>query len=283
MLANSFWYFSLVFISLFIFILIYKKSNHFRKDLAVYFFAAGLSFFGEFVVLILFDAYNYYPRVFTESWPDNVFGSLISQAIIIPTVLMAIAAFQIRTRGVLPIIFAIALIEELFLWLGIYKHNWWKTWYTIALLLLGTFIMKWWRRKLTNSSKTIQFLTIYMVFNTFFHIISYFMSTVFKLSWYSIGWFESIYKDHIILNILIGVSITIPMTAIVLFSYNYLTLSALFIFIIIIDSVLIKLGLMHVIDDKVVIAAPIIYLIVVSVVKRLNDYFFSEKGSCLGE
>ncbi|MEH7392961.1 hypothetical protein [Bacillus sp. JJ1474] len=225
-------------------------------------------------MLILLNSYDYYPHVFKENWPDDIFGSLISQGVIIPTVLMSIAAFRLRTKWIILIISLIALIEELFLRLRIYEHNWWRTWYTIILLLLASYIMKWWRRKLNDPSLPIKYLTIYMLFNIILHPISFFMSLVLKLSWYSMGLFESMYKDHTILKMIIDITMAIPLTAIVLFSYKYLTLIALFIFMIIFDLVQIKMGLLHVIDYNAVIAFAFIKLFVISIVKRVNDYLF---------
>ncbi|WNS73839.1 hypothetical protein RRV45_13015 [Bacillus sp. DTU_2020_1000418_1_SI_GHA_SEK_038] len=273
-MPNSFWYLSLVFISLIVFILVYIKSNHFRKDLAVYIFAAGLSFFGEVIVLILFQAYDYYPHFLKEHWSDNIVGALISQGFIIPIALMAIGAFQLREKWVILIIFVIILIEELFLRLGIYEHNWWLTWYTFGLLLFASYIMKWWRRKLNNPSIWMQFITIYMLFTIILHTITFFLSAVLKLSWYSMDLFESIYKDHTILKTMINIILTIPLTAIVLFSYKYVTLIALFIFTVIFNTVLIKLGILYVIDFKVVIVIAFIHLFIVFIVKRFNDYLF---------
>ncbi|WP_156422754.1 hypothetical protein [Bacillus sp. FJAT-29937] len=273
-LANSIWYFSLVFIGLIIFMFTYWNSNHFRKDLAVYFFAAGLSFIGEFVVLILLNSYHYYPHVFKEKWTDDIFGSLISQGVIIPIVLMAIAAFRLKTKWVILIISLIAFIEELFLRLHIYEHNWWKTWYTIVLLLLAAYIMKWWRRKLNDPSTLIKFLTIYMLFTIILHTKTFLLLTVFKLSWYSVGLFESVYKDHTILKIIIDITMAIPLTAIVLFSYKYLTLIGLLVFLIIFDFVQIKMGFLHVVDYNVVIGIAFIKLFTVFIVKRTKDYLF---------
>ncbi|MEH7525891.1 hypothetical protein V7149_21870, partial [Bacillus sp. JJ1503] len=70
------------------------------------------------------------------------------------------------------------------------------------------------------------------------------------------------------------ITMAIPLTAIVLFSYKYLTLIALFIFMIIFDLVQIKMGLLHVIDYNAVIAFAFIKLFVISIVKRVNDYLF---------
>ncbi|KAB2338125.1 hypothetical protein F7731_00700 [Cytobacillus depressus] len=273
-MPNYIWYFSLVFISIIIFIFTLKSTKDIRKNLSVYFFAAGLSFFGEFIVFILLDSYTYNPEVFQGLWQNNIFGSIISQGIFIPTILMAILAFQLKTKWVLLIISIVALIEEAFLLLRIYEHHWWETWYTTALLLLGSFIMKWWKRRLNNRSTANQFITIFMLLNTIFHPVSYFLTTVYHLKWYTPGLFDSIYKDHIIFNTLLGIIISIPVTVIILFSYNYFTLIIFAIIKVLFDYLLINKGILHVVDFKLVIATTILMIIIISVVKRASDLLF---------
>ncbi|WP_394141048.1 hypothetical protein [Cytobacillus oceanisediminis] len=275
MSTNLLWFLGLVLISAWIMYITYKKTE-FHLNLAVYFFTMGLSFLMEYIVLILGDAYSYYPRVFSNQWYDDVFGSSISQAFFIPSILMAIAAFRINLKWVILIIVSIFGIEELFLWLGIYKHNWWNSWYTVVILFISVFIIKWWRNRVEGPDFFIQFVTIYMAITTIFQAVSFYLQAIFETHKYTIGWFESPYQDHIAFNVLIWIIYAFLLTLIILKFYRFLWLAILFLADSLFHIILIKMEILHINSFWHPIFFSIILIVLMILIRKLNVYMFPQ-------
>lgn len=66
-------------------------------------------------------------------YDDVLVGNLFSQTSISVTLLLA-AVFDLKKYWYFVFAVLYGLIEELFLYLGIYSHNWYRTWMTIILL-----------------------------------------------------------------------------------------------------------------------------------------------------
>ncbi|MBP2239475.1 hypothetical protein J2Z40_000028 [Cytobacillus eiseniae] len=251
----------------------YRKKD-FKKNLALYFIVIGLAYLLENVVLIYGNAYAYYPKVFSVQWFDSIFGATVSQAAFIPSVMMVVGAFQLTTKWVLLILVAIAFIEELFLSIGIYEHFWWETVYTIVILFIATFVIKWLRRSLNNPPAWIRYVTIFMTITALIQSASFYLSTIFEIHWFSIGFFTSIYQDHLLADAIFRVLYTFPLTYIVLYSYNKFTLVCLFFADILIKLLLIQSGILSIINFGALIAFSALLLINIWIVKRVEEYLF---------
>ena len=109
-----------------------------RLAFGLYFILAGIVLTFETMILIFGKAYAYYPMLLQTS-PDPfdrvLAGNLFSQFSVAATALL-VAILDLDFRWSLLLAAAYGLIEELFLALGIYSHNWYRTWMTVLGLLL---------------------------------------------------------------------------------------------------------------------------------------------------
>jgi hypothetical protein len=109
-----------------------------RMAAGLYLILAGVVLSFETMILIFCKAYAYYPMLLQTS-PDPfdrvLAGNLFSQFSVAATALL-VAILDLDFRWSLLLAAAYGLIEELFLALGIYSHNWYRTWITVIGLLL---------------------------------------------------------------------------------------------------------------------------------------------------
>ncbi|PAE22829.1 hypothetical protein [Bacillus sp. 7894-2] len=272
-MSNLLWFLGLVLISMGLIYIAYKKTD-FRFNLAVYFFAMGLSFLMEYIVLILFDAYSYYPNFFSIHMYDDVFGSSISQAFFIPSVLMAIAAFRIRFKWIILIIACIYGIEELFLWLGIYEHNWWRSWFTPAILFASVFVIKWWRNKVEDPSFFIQFITVYMAITTIFQGVSFGLTAIAGSHQYKVGWFESPYQDHVAFSVLIWIIYALLLTVVITKYYRFRWLTLLFFADFAFHITMVRMDILEISSYWNLIFFSVILILLLLLIRKLNNYMF---------
>ncbi|WP_264806163.1 hypothetical protein [Cytobacillus sp. NCCP-133] len=271
---NLLWFMALVLISLWIMYITYKKTK-FRHNLALYFFTMGLAFIMEYIVLILGGAYTYYPRFFSNQWYDDVFGSSISQAFFIPSVLVAIAAFRIPVKWVVLIIVAILGLEEFFLWLGIYEHNWWKSWFTSIILFVSVFVVKWWRNRIEGRGFFFQFVTIYMTITTIFQGLTFYLTAILKTHHYTLGLFESPYQDHIAFSVFIWLIYAVLLTVIIMRFYRFVWLALLFFADFSFHTILIKMEILHVSSCWHPIYFSLMLIILLMIIKKMNSKMFA--------
>ncbi|MDR7865432.1 MAG: hypothetical protein RIN56_01380 [Sporomusaceae bacterium] len=109
-----------------------------RLAFGLYFILAGVVLSFETMILIFGKAYTYYPMLLQTS-PDPfdrvLAGNLFSQFSVAATALL-VAILGLDFRWSLLLAAAYGLVEELFLALGIYSHNWYRTWMTVIGLFL---------------------------------------------------------------------------------------------------------------------------------------------------
>jgi hypothetical protein len=98
----------------------------------------------ETTILIFLKAYTYYPMILQSPkipFDDVLAGNLFSQFSISTTVLLVVV---LNLKNYWFFIFAgiYGVVEELFLALGIYSHNWYQTWMTVVILPFAFWIAK---------------------------------------------------------------------------------------------------------------------------------------------
>jgi hypothetical protein len=139
-MPNSFWYYGLILISLIVTgYTLWKKRD--GRLLWLHVCLAGMIVPLEYVILVLFPAYQYSPQLTGDPWIDNILGSIASNEFILPSVAVAAAAFRLRFVWLLVISVLFMGVEWLFISLDIYGHYWWKYMYSgigiLIFLLLG--------------------------------------------------------------------------------------------------------------------------------------------------
>lgn len=150
--TNSIWYLLLSAVTLFVLIFILYRAKRRKFVFAFYLTVSGsVVVFFEQVIYLFTRGYDYYPKII-ESMPyyDNLLGKVISQLSVSTTALL-IAVYQLNILWMLLLAAMFGLIEELFLSLGIYKHNWYQTWMTVVSLVIYFWLAKKYYVLLLNS------------------------------------------------------------------------------------------------------------------------------------
>ncbi|WP_407269988.1 hypothetical protein [Radiobacillus sp. PE A8.2] len=121
----------------------------------------SMAYHFEYFVLNLFQSYQYKPKFFNNKIFDNIAGSILSQALLIPFTAVYITAFQLNWK--IKILFSIyfGLIEMFFKKIKIYKQYWWKTTYTVILLPMYFMFSDAWYKRLNTNNQYVQFISLY--------------------------------------------------------------------------------------------------------------------------
>lgn len=203
-MPNIAWYLSFGFGSVLLFFFTLWKSFIPRsKALLVYLSFSGLAYILEYVIKVIFYSYNYYPHVFENRWYDSLFGAVISQGIIVPSIAMCIVAFRLNTLWVVGFCFLIMGVEELFLRLKIYEHHWWETIYTGILTFIGFNMAKWWERLLVNRKPWMDMVNIYLILILFSNTVVYLLTSLFKGPLFHMGVFQDRLRDSTFIEALL--------------------------------------------------------------------------------
>jgi hypothetical protein len=159
--TNTIWFILLFLTSIITNVIILKKTNNNKFTLAFLFSIIGLSFIFEAGLVLRLNAYSYYPKIFRDTYLDIIFGNYFSQISVSTTSLfLASNNLSFIWYGVFGFIYY--LIEVIFLKLGIYKHFWYKSYYTFFGFILFAWLTKKWYMSAKNStSKLINYITLY--------------------------------------------------------------------------------------------------------------------------
>lgn len=135
-LSNTIWFILLGVLTAVEILIILVKAKNRKAALALFCTVSGMTFTYEAIICCFLKAYNYYPMIFPQSpFDDYLAGNLFSQFCITATALM-IAVLNLKNYWILIIAAVYGVVEELFLYLGIYSHNWYQTWMTVVGLIL---------------------------------------------------------------------------------------------------------------------------------------------------
>jgi FlaA1/EpsC-like NDP-sugar epimerase len=124
---------------LLLFYTFYKNKD--RKTLLVLWLSIiGFAHNFDYVVLVLLKGYKYIPKFLKQKDFDNILGAIFSQSIYVPSTALFITSFRLGWK--IKVLFGVyfAIIERLFLRLGIYYNNWWSTLYTLFFTPIYFFI-----------------------------------------------------------------------------------------------------------------------------------------------
>ncbi|MEO2076960.1 MAG: hypothetical protein ABGX20_16445 [Bacillus sp. (in: firmicutes)] len=197
-MPNYFFYLVLILISIMLFIFSWKKAEN-KKMIIFYLCMAGSIYYFEFLILVVFKGYEYIPGVFKEPYFDNIFGANVSDGFIVPLATVFIAIFDLGIGWIAMIVLIFLGIEELFLFLKVYKQFWWKTLYTALSLPIQFALGKWvWYLIRFHSKRFIVRLgTLYFANITIQATFLYYFSAVFEVIYYKVNWFEEQTRGHI--------------------------------------------------------------------------------------
>jgi hypothetical protein len=170
----------------------------------------GFAYLLEYVVLNVFHAYTYKPKVMKKNFFDNVFGAILSQGIFVPFTAVFSTVLKIGWVGKLLGGVYFSVVELLFLRLKVYKHNWWRTIYTLILIPLYFIISDWWNILLTKRNPVVRvFSLFFMILVTEANLLFLFAST--RKVRFGAGKLHS-WKEHFIIVPLYAITIALIST-----------------------------------------------------------------------
>ncbi|PLS02755.1 hypothetical protein [Neobacillus cucumis] len=204
---NSVPFFILFLIHTFLIGLSFYKSKNKKETFILLGSIMGFSYLLEFFVLNLFKAYKYKPKVLKNKQMDNIFGAFLSQSFFIP---FTAVYFTITKAGWKKKLFGsmyFSIVEMIFLHLGVYKHNWWRTIYTFILLPICFLISDGWYYLITKKHVLIRqfsfFLIIMVTETNLFLLLAILRKIRFGVGRYH-GWTE-----HFIITPIYSITISI--------------------------------------------------------------------------
>lgn len=140
--SNTIWFVLLGITTIVEIVVIIAKAKNRKLVIALLFTMSGIVFTYEMVILNFLKAYNYHPMLIPDSILDeNIAGNLFSQLSVTATALL-IAVLNLKNYWYLIFAVIYGIVEEIFLKLGIYTHNWYQTWMTVVGLILLFWITK---------------------------------------------------------------------------------------------------------------------------------------------
>ncbi|MBD3922536.1 hypothetical protein H8B09_27535 [Paenibacillus sp. PR3] len=162
---------------------------------------SGLIFVFEFIVLVLFNSYTYYPELIDNPYLDSLFGALVSNFCAVPVVGITIVTF--RLRFIWFIVFALFFtgVEWLFIRLGIYEHHWWRLSYTFVFMTLFFWLSRFWANQTVRGSKLFRYLSMLLFCVCLCNTVSFLMLLAGSNDFY-IGWFANPTRDNVVVSFL---------------------------------------------------------------------------------
>lgn len=144
----------------------YAKRYEFRMStlVAFYLFTSSITWFGEFLVLGVLDAYAYKPGISADPWAENLTGHLFLNASMFPAAAILLVTHSLGYLGSALIIAAFLLPEYLFVKLGIYEQHWWK--YYMSVINTAAFLIiarKWFTKMYPARYDIPRLLTFYFI------------------------------------------------------------------------------------------------------------------------
>jgi hypothetical protein len=197
--TNTIWYVLLGITSIVALLLIIKRPDYRKFNIAFTCTVLGVAYSIESILLAFYGgAYSYHPKVSKDAFLDTVVGNHFSQFSVCTT-LVLLAIYNLPTLWNFIFAAIYYLIELMFLKLGIYEHHWYETWITFLGFTLLAFLVKKWYCKLLNSPKFwTYYLTFYFaVLSSYGLVRSSFVYVKFRIIHYNV--YSNVFKDNLIL------------------------------------------------------------------------------------
>jgi hypothetical protein len=160
--TNTIWYLLLGILTVFVLLFVLIKVKNRKFVFALYMTLTGMALIFETIVKIVYKSYMYYPKIIMNSqYDDSLAGNLFSQFSVGSTAL-TVAVFQLHPICYTLLAGVYCLIEKIFLAMGIFSHNWYRTWMTFVSLIIFFWVAKKHHREIQEKTKSwIYYLSIF--------------------------------------------------------------------------------------------------------------------------
>jgi hypothetical protein len=244
-MPNFIWYGFLPILSIFLFIYTLWKVRN-KKIFALYTFISGLTYLFEYFILVIFKAYEYHPNILKNSYNDGIIGAIVSNVFVVPMTSVFVGAFQLSWKWMVFITGIVLFIEELFIYLGIYKLFWWKPVYTGVGLIIWYLIAKKLYPKLKGDlSLIIRFIILYFTNVLIQATLIFGLTVFFDVYHYEIGWFQNKTRDHIAFKNAYVFFLSLIFTPLVTFNIKWTWKIIVILLITPLDCLFLKFGILH--------------------------------------
>lgn len=276
-MPNWIWYLGLTIISIIVTgFTLWKKKD--PKLIPFYFFLTVIIIYLEYVIMIVFESYTYYPGVLKDPYFDNILGGVVSDFFSVPSAALAIAAFQLNLLWMIVISIIFMIIEFFFVRLNIYQQHWWKTIYTgIGLLIHFTIAKEFWKALSQKPPKTyIRTISLYASYHSIHGLLTYTLIVAFNLYLFHIGVVSNPSRDHFIFNVLYTTIIGWVAAAIVAFNgkWYYKTFGIIFFYVF--DWILIKINVLKLSPSFSLNEFFLIHLLILALIFKLKTYLIKD-------
>jgi len=185
---------------------------------------AGLIYVFEFVVLVLFASYEYDPGIFAGPYFDNVLGSSISNGLFLPSLVAWAAVSDLGIGGIALLTVLLVGTEEMFIFLGVYRHYWWKTMYTGALLpvvlLIGQSV--WYKMRAGIHRLPMLYALLGIIDFAARCTASFYLTAFFHAMFYRVAWYAEPARGHIAFSTLYIAAVSLIVSLLVTLRAHWL-------------------------------------------------------------
>lgn len=240
--TNTVWYIALAIISIAMISISVIKASDRKKALAFFFAVLGMTYFIEVFLMLVTDAYAYYPKIASDSFHESLIGNFFSQYSVSASAVL-IAVFGLKIRWQIAFSIAYFLIDVLFVRLGIYAHNWYRSWYTLAgFFIYNRIVIKWHKKVFAKPSKFTYFSTLFL---STFAIGGNAIGTTLnflEIRRFSMGLFSQATKDNTATGIIYGILIALIIIPLYRLKSHTVLKCLAFLAMFVFDYVLYKVG-----------------------------------------
>lgn len=249
---------------------------------ALYLFMGGLTYAFEYVILVLFNSYEYHPGVIKNAYFDNILGAVASDAFSIPAICTFVAAYRLGPVQMLLPIGILVGIELFFVQLGIYEHFWWNYAYTAAGLFVAFHIAKEWHKRINGPlSLAGRFITLYSVNLLFQASVVFVQVAIFHKYFYLVYWFEDLNRGHLAFATLYIFIRSFILVSMVVFNMDIpLVMVGLFIMSSF-DLVLLRLNILYLGSGWLMWGFILVRLALLAALHLFNRFLPGQGGRCL--
>lgn len=121
----------------------------------------GMAYLFEYVAFNILQSYTYKPNFLKIRALDNTIGAILSQAIFVPITAIFITTFKYSWKTKLFFSMYFFVIEKVFIFLGIFKTNWWRTLYTATLIPCYFYLSDLWDKHLQKGTPIVLLLSLF--------------------------------------------------------------------------------------------------------------------------
>jgi hypothetical protein len=195
--ANRYPFIFLIIIHVCMLIYTFYKCKDRKRIITLLLSNIGMAYIFEYIAFNILQSYTYKPNFLKIKALDNTIGAILSQAIFVPITALFITTFKLGWKAKLFFSFYFFIIEKVFIYLGIFNTNWWRTIYTATLTPCYFYLSDVWDKHLQKGTPIVLFLSLFNSLVVINSTILYSLAILRKLR-FGVGVFRSWHEHFII-------------------------------------------------------------------------------------